>query len=65
MIPVLILAYFLGGLWSAERFRETPGGISRGEYLMAVLAWPAVWFMAVIEADIPENKTGDDDDKIE
>ena len=60
MILIIGLAYFLAGLWSAERFREKQRDISKLHYVSVVLLWPAFWFMAAIVAEEDETETGDD-----
>ena len=61
LIPILIFAWFLGGLWSAERFREIQGEVSALFYLSVILFWPAFWFMVAIAAE-DETEEGEDDD---
>ena len=63
MTPIFIFAYFLLGLWSAERFRErSQDNTSWGVYAAMILFWPAFWIMDAIGADIPETDKGDDND---
>lgn len=66
MFLAFVVPYFMLGLWSAERFREmAPVDTSWFMYVVTVFLWPAVWFMTVIAADIPEpKKKKDEDDEV-